>query len=373
MADCLTRQYPERFEYVRIESPAARPLADETAIDVAVLDMHHGWPNLGHEAIVHALQNIACDLLAELSSLRLKLRVASYDVRRGRALPPPPGGTCAIYVGTGGPGHIDPALNDGIAPESQGVREDPRWEEELFRLFDAIRADEEAALIGVCHTFGVMCRWLGVAEPVLRPASKGGKSSGVLENVLSEHAVGHPWFRRFAARLPDGRRLRILDSRLFDLMPLRALEGADVLAIGFESGEGDAAGDALTMMEVERDVTGRLPRVFGVNHHPEIVNRGRQMTILESRLRRGDVTRAWYDERARLLTETMPDEDSDARLRLTSSYTMLAPLRYYVYRQVRLRAQALGRATTVHEGLASLAVDALTPDAAGGGAVQEGV
>ena len=36
-------------------------------------------------------------------------------------------------------------------------------------LFDAIHAHEEAALIGVCHTFGVLCRWSGAAA---------GRSSG---------------------------------------------------------------------------------------------------------------------------------------------------------------------------------------------------
>ena len=43
------------------------------------------------------------------------------------------------------------------------------------------------------------------------------------------------------------------------------------------------------MMEFARDAGGVMPRVFGVNHHPEIVDRSRQMMILraEARARRG--------------------------------------------------------------------------------------
>ena len=33
-----------------------------------------------------------------------------------------------------------------------------------------------------------------------------------------------------------------------------------------------------------------MPRIFGVNHHPEIVDRSRQMLILQQKLERGEVT-----------------------------------------------------------------------------------
>jgi hypothetical protein len=355
---CPTHERPGLYQYVRIEESGVHPPPDRHAIDVAILDMHHGWPNLGHDAIVHAVQNIACDLLDALEPLELRIRAISYDVRRGHAIPLPPGEGRAIYVGTGGPGHLDPRLNDGLAPESQGICENPEWEPRLYDLFDRIRADWEAALLGVCHTFGVMCRWLGVASPVLRSAEKGGKSAGVLENALTEEALHHPWFHRFATMLPDGRRLRVLESRLFDLVPVEQPLPPGLLAVGYETlGVGGPVGDGLTMLEVERDATGCMPRVFGVNHHPEIVNRDRQLTILRRRLAQGEVTRAWYDERERALTQTMLDEDSDFRLRLTSSYTLMAPLRYFIYRQVRLRAEASGRETPVHEALAPLEAD----------------
>jgi hypothetical protein len=71
--------------------------------------------------------------------------------------------------------------------------------------------------------------------------------------------------------------------------------------------------------------------------------------LLRHKLDRGEVTPAWYAERAEILTRTYPDEDSDQRLYLTSDYTLLAPLRFHLDRQVRLRAETLGLTVAVHE------------------------
>ena len=99
----------------------------------------------------------------------------------------------------------------------------------------AIQAAEEAALLAVCHTFGVMCRWSGAARPVLRGADKGGKSVGLLENLLTPEALAHPWFSRFADELPDRRRLPILDHRLYDLIPGPQPLPAGALPIGYDN------------------------------------------------------------------------------------------------------------------------------------------
>jgi hypothetical protein len=50
-----------------------------------------------------------------------------------------------------------------------------------------------------------------------------------------------------------------------------------------------------------------------------------------------------------ILTRTYPDENSDQRLHVTSDYTLLAPLRFHLFRQVRRRAEALGRGVDVRE------------------------
>lgn len=308
------------------------PDVENGTIDVAVLDMHHGWPNLGHDAIVQAIEDAACDLAPRLREAGLRVRVISYDVRRGPFIPGPPGARHRIYVGTGGPGHLDPRLNVGQAEGAQGIREDPSWERPLFQLFDAIARDGDAVLLGVCHTFGVMCRWLGAADAVLRGPEKGGKSTGVLENELTETAASHPWFGRFASDLPDGRRFAILDSRLFDLQPKNGLGG--VLPLSYEPAV--ASGPrALTGIEVARTRDGAMPRVLGVNHHPEIVNPRRQLARLRQRLARGDVSAEWYAERARTLAETISARGD--QLELTSSYMFLGPLRYHLARAIEAR------------------------------------
>jgi hypothetical protein len=105
----------------------------------------------------------------------------------------------------------------------------------------------------------------------------------------------------------------------------------------------------LTGIEVARGPGGILPRMLGVNHHPEIVNRPRQLTNLKKRRERGAVTDAWYQERVRTLTETIGDPRGEYWLNLTSSYLFLGPLRFHLYRQIRLRAAALGRAIDIDE------------------------
>jgi hypothetical protein len=333
------------FEYLRVERPEDVPPADPRAIDVAVLDMNHGWPNLGHDSLVHAVMDASCEALEALEDAGLRVRVLSFDVRRSGILPGPPGDRYSLYLGTGGPGHIDPHANDGVTPFSQGVHENPAWEEPAFRLFDAIRADRSAALLAVCHTFGVLCRWSGAAAPVLRGPAKG-KRSGVLENVLSAPGREHPWFRRFAEVLGPSGRFRVVENRLFDLVP-RADQPSWAVPIGFETLGGE--GDAVTMIDFATDGGGVVPRLFGVNHHPEIVDRSRQVMILKQKRDRGEVTDAWYRERLEILTRDFPDENVDQRLHLTSDFTLLGPLRFHLYRQVRLRAERLGRARGFHE------------------------
>ncbi len=337
---CPTKAEVGGFRFARVEQSGDLPPDDPRVIDIAMLDMHHGWPNIGHEALVHVVQNAVCDLRAHLARAGLSVRVVSYDVRRGQAVPEGPGGRHAIYLGTGGPGHLDPKVNDG-REGSQGIVENPAWETRLFALFDAIRDDPRASLFAVCHTFGVMCRWLGVADAVLRGPEKGGKSVGVRHNTLSLEGRQHPWFARFADTLGDGARFPILDNRLYDLIPQGTLPpGVRVLAL--ECDEHGAPGSAVTMVEVSRGVDDAIPRILGVNHHPEIVNRQRQLVLLEKMRARGGVDEQWLAERLAVLTEPVDDDRNDHALHLTSSYTLMGPLRFALYREARLRAESFG-------------------------------
>ena len=349
VTDCPANVPCGVFRYVRVERPEDVPPPDERAVDVAVLDMNHGWPNLGHDSLVHAVLDSCCEAIAPLEAAGLRVRVLSYDVRRAGVLPEAPGPRHLLYLGTGGPGHVDPKGNDGVTPESQGIRENGAWEAPAFALFDAIRAHPEAALIAVCHTFGVLCRWSGAARPALRGTEKG-KSTGILENVLTPQAREHPWFARFGGLLGPGGRLRVVENRLFDLLPDPERWPGWALPIGFETrGVGGPPGEAVTMIEFARDRAGVVPRMFAVNHHPEIVDRFRQVMILDQKRGRGEVSAEWYQERLEILTRSFPEEDVDQRLHLTSDFTLLGPLRFHLFRQIRRRAEARGGASSLHE------------------------
>ncbi len=368
VTDCPASAPCGIFEYVRVERPEDVPPADPLAVDVPLLDMNHGWPNLGHDSLVHAVMDASCEAIEALEGAGLRVRVLSYDVRRSGMLPEAPGPRFSVYVGTGGPGHIDPRRNDGVATEAQGVRENVEWEAPAFRLFDAIQAHEGAALLGVCHTFGILCRWSGAARPVLRGPEKG-KCTGVLENVLSESAREHPWFRHLAAQLGTEGRLRVVENRLFDLVPPPEGFPAIVQPIGWETlGVGGPKGEAVTMLEFARDAGGVVPRVFAVNHHPEIVDRYRQVMILSQKRERGEVSEEWYRERLEILTGSLPDEDVDQRLHLTSDFTLLGPLRFHLFRQIRERVESRGRGTGLHE---SRVLQAVTGESVGAGRTAE--
>jgi hypothetical protein len=319
------------FEYVRVKDSA--PAGHRNLLDVAVLDMNHSWPNLGHDAVIHAVLDAADVSRNALVEAGLKVRAISYDVRRTGLLPAEPDGRFKIYISTGGPGHLDPRQNDGVSWFSQGVREEASWETPLFRLFDSIVRHPKAALIAICHSFGLMCRWSSVAQPVLREQ----KSSGLISNALSDAAIEHPWFSRFARELPDHRHYRVIDNRLFDLI-LDANCGASCLAFENENST------AVTMLELARDPDGAMPRVFGMNHHPEIIDREHVLSVLDEKRLHGHVSENWYRERADTMLELLQGENED-QSRLTSEYTFLGPLRHHIAALVAERRGVWGPAS----------------------------
>jgi len=356
--NCAMNGIHSIFSYHKVVPGETLPAPEDGIVDIAVLDMHHGWPNLGHNSIVQAVREAACDFEPLIRKAKLKVRVFSFDVRRSRLLPEPPGGRFSIYLGTGGPGHIDPYLNDGVALFSQGVKEDPSWERRAFDLFDAILADRDASLMAVCHSFGVLCRWSGIASPVERGDEKGGKSAGIVENALTETASTHPWFRGLL-REAGSPRFQVIDSRLFDLIPDPAAL-LKVSPLSFEALPGEARGsNALTGVEFARDASGTMPRMFGVNHHPEIMDSGRQKVIIENLWDQGEVTREWYEERMNVLAAGNRDADLAQKLALTTGFTFVWPLRFHLVKDLRRHAERGNRVFEMHE---EQIVDALFAD-----------
>jgi hypothetical protein len=142
-------------------------------------------------------------------------------------------------------------------------------------------------------------------------------------NTLSPGAYEHPWFAKFAGELPDRKHFRVVDNRLFDLI----LDGGSVTPIAFENENRSA----LTMAEFAR--AGDMPRVFGVNHHPEIIDRDHLLGVLQEKRAVGEVSEQWFKERSHTLENEMVGEN-ETQSRLTSHYTLLAPLRFHIQRLI---------------------------------------
>ena len=96
-----------------MDEPGDEPLPEKGLVDIAVLDMHHGYANLGHASIVESLLNYAHEARQKLPRAPA-VRVVSYDVRLGLAIPSFPA-RFPIGVGSGGPGALDPRENDGVS------------------------------------------------------------------------------------------------------------------------------------------------------------------------------------------------------------------------------------------------------------------
>ena len=281
--------------------------------------MNHGLPNVGHDAIVGIVKDAAAALDEPLRARNMRVRAVSFAVRDRHAVPRHDG-RFRLYLGTGGPGHPDPRRNTVDRGEAE-IREDPGWEPALFALFDAIAADDETALYGVCHTFGLMCRWAGIAEPVLRGPEKGGKVSGVGNDALTPEALGHPWFGRLAAAVDSTSSIPVLESRYFDLIP-RAPFPDGITAIAYEAQPSDAR--ALTMVEFAR--SGERPRMFAVNNHPEIGAADRVAALLAAMLERGTITADVHAARSAILPMLREDRSAERLLVGRTVFSDLARL-----------------------------------------------
>ena len=180
----------------------------------------------------------------------------------------------------------------------------------------------------ICHSFGVLVRWAGIAEAVLRSELKGGKSQGVVSNVLTAEARDHPFFSGFWNDNP-GPEIKVLDSRLYDLIPT-GRPGTHFLA--FEAPGPTGLTDAVTMCEFVRHDGGLLPRIWGVNCHPEIGDRGLQRERLDRMAERGEVTLEWIRERRAALAAWEDSAAHEHSLQRTSAWTFETPVRAHLGR-----------------------------------------
>src|SRR6476659_8267252 len=75
------------FRYARVETPEDLPGADPRGVDVAILDLNCGWPNLGHDSVVQAVRDTAEHLAPTLGDAGMYVRAVSFAVRDHELLP----------------------------------------------------------------------------------------------------------------------------------------------------------------------------------------------------------------------------------------------------------------------------------------------
>jgi hypothetical protein len=315
------------LSYARVDRPGDEPPPEAGLVDVAVLDMHHGFANLGHASIVESLLNYAHETRQRHPGAP-SVRVISYDVRAGLAVPSDPA-RFPLVVGSGGPGALDPRDNDGVSASSQGIRESADWEAPLFRFFDGVLAGPDTAMFCICHSFGLLARWAGVARAALRGPDRGGKSTGVVTNFLTDDARTHPFFGDYFAE-NGGPEVKVLDSRLFDLLPTGPGMARPLSFDGDRTGTN--RGEAVTMLEFARPENGKVSRIWGVNHHPEIGHVSLQRERLERMWANGGVSEAWYRERLTGLAAWNASPAMEESLQRTARWTFELPLRAHLER-----------------------------------------
>jgi hypothetical protein len=91
-------------------------------------------------------------------------------------------------------------------------------------------------------------------------------------------------------------------------------------------------------MEFARHADGD-PRILGVNHHPEIIDRQHILTVLEEKRTHAMVSEEWYRERVATMRDLFHGE-AERESQQTSRYTLLEPLRRAVQRVVAERCSA---------------------------------
>ena len=220
----LPGERPVRHLRVRAVERTAGPARSRTRarVDVAVLDMNHGWPNLGHDSLVHAVMDASCEVTARARGGRAAR--AGAVVRRaplGHAAGARPEPRFSLYLGTGGPGHLDPRANDGVRPESQGIREDAVVGASRR---SAVRRDPAPTSRRRCSPSATpsACCAAGRARP--RPCCAGRRRASAAASSRTCWRCRRPSTPGSAASpssLGPSARLRVVENRLFDLIPAR--------------------------------------------------------------------------------------------------------------------------------------------------------
>lgn len=206
---------------------------------VAILDMYEGVPNEGMRCIREILAAYAV-------RHSLALQCDEYEVRISAQVPDL---SYDIYISTGGPG--SPLDSEGS-----------EWEQRYFEVMEALMDAQKPVLL-ICHSFQLMCRYLGLGNVCRRRSPAFG--------VFPVHKTVAGEFEQ----LPDP--FYIVDSRNWQVIGLdyermNAI-GASVLAIEKERPH--------VPLERATMAIRFSPHMIGTQFHPEADARGMRMYLLQ--------------------------------------------------------------------------------------------
>ncbi|MEZ4699888.1 MAG: hypothetical protein R2834_06130 [Rhodothermales bacterium] len=156
----------------------------ESPINVAILDLYNGEPNLG----MHAIERFLLNGRAHYSGRSFTWK--TFDVRRRSEVPDL---SYDLYISSGGPG--SPFEGVGTAWEDAYFS----WLDRLWTFNESHRAEGRARhVLFICHSFQLMCRHFGVAEVTRRRSESFGvfpvnpTSAGVQDPLFQ--GLGDPFY-----------------------------------------------------------------------------------------------------------------------------------------------------------------------------------
>ncbi|PWV57117.1 type 1 glutamine amidotransferase [Chitinophaga sp. S165] len=243
---------------------------------VAVLDMYEQVPNEGMRCIREILTSYA-----RIHALQLEFH--EYEVRVQQQLPDL---SYDIYISTGGPG--SPLDSEGS-----------EWEQRYFRLMEDISEWNETAidkkqLLLICHSFQLMCRYLGLGNVCRRRSPAFGvfpvhkTTAGEQEQVFSE--LPEPYY------IVDSRNWQVIE---LDHQKMDAI-GAQVLAI--EKERPHVPLERATMAIRFSDYC------LGTQFHPEADATGMRMYLLQQE-KKNQVITNYGAEKYHSMLEHLSDPD----------------------------------------------------------------
>ena len=209
--------------HLRVQADRARRRTcrrrSRARVDVAVLDMNHGWPNLGHDSLVHAVLDAACEATGRARGgrdARARALVRRAPLGHAAGAPGPPLLALSRHRRAGAP---RPArATTACARNRRASARTPRGSSPPSRCSTRSGATSRRRS-SPCATPSACCA-AGRARP--RPCCAGRRRASAAASSRTSWRCRRPSTPGSAASPSScgpSARLRVVENRLFDLIP----------------------------------------------------------------------------------------------------------------------------------------------------------